>query len=75
MLEEGAETKPFAHEGEEIKIAIQGEIDYHVGDKVFRLNEGDVLWHEGGQLHRAVNVGKGVARYLSVGPILRFDGI
>jgi len=74
VLKEGAETRPFSHDGEEIKIAIEGEIDYHVADKVYRLKGGDVLWHDAKDEHRAVNVGDGVARYITVGPQLKPAG-
>ena len=73
VLQEGASTRPFSHKGEEIHIAIEGEIDYHVGDKVFHMRAGDILWHESKQKHSAVNVGLGTARYITVGTTLKFE--
>jgi mannose-6-phosphate isomerase-like protein (cupin superfamily) len=41
--------------GEEIKIVMQGEVEYSVGKKVYHLKEGDVLWHESTIPHKIKN--------------------
>ena len=46
--EPGAYSEFYEHEGEEIKIVIKGEIEYH-------LREGDVLWHKSNIPHRIKN--------------------
>jgi quercetin dioxygenase-like cupin family protein len=56
-IEPGADSEFYEHEGEEIKIVIKGEIEYTVGKKVYRLKEGDVLWHQSSIPHRIKNSG------------------
>lgn len=56
-VEPGAYSEFYEHEGEEIRIVIQGELEYTVGKKVYHLKEGDVLWHESNIPHRVKNSG------------------
>jgi len=42
---------PISHSGEEFVYCLQGEIEYFVGDRAFRLNEGDSLLFEAMQPH------------------------
>ena len=56
-IEPGAYSEFYEHEGEEIKIVIRGKIEYTVGEKVYRLKEGDVLWHQSDIPHRIKNSG------------------
>ena len=65
-MEPGAYTEAYEHEGEEIKIVIQGELEYAVGEKVYRLKEGDVLWHQSDIPHRAKNTGDEKAIFFTV---------
>lgn len=51
----GAYSEMYEHEGEEIKIVIQGEVEYTVGKKIYHLREGDVLWHQSTIPHRIKN--------------------
>jgi len=59
-------TDEYLHEGEEIHLVLSGKIDYHVGDEVYRLNEGDTLWHPSDVTHYAENVGDEKASYVTV---------
>lgn len=65
-LEVGAESEEYRHEGEEIHLVLNGEIDYFVGDEVYRLKEGDTLWHTSEVSHHAENVGEVKAAYVTV---------
>jgi len=65
-MEPGAYSETYEHEGEEIKIVIQGELEYAVGEKVYRLKEGDVLWHQSDIPHRAKNIGDKKATFFTV---------
>jgi len=65
-MEPGAYSEFYEHEGEEIKIVIQGEVEYTVGEKVYRLKEGDVLWHRSSIPHRVRNKGDEKATYFTV---------
>lgn len=40
------EEDPFCHEGEEIVILVRGRLELHVGDEVFKLNEGDAVTYD-----------------------------
>jgi len=65
-MEPGACSEVYEHEGEEIKIFIQGEVEYTVGEKVYHLKEGDVLWHQSDIPHRAKNIGDTKAVFFTV---------
>jgi mannose-6-phosphate isomerase-like protein (cupin superfamily) len=62
-----SESDWFKHEGEEIHLVIKGKMEFSVGHKIFKLNEGDVLWHKSIENHRAKNVGNEKVIYLTVG--------
>ena len=47
----------YTHEGEEAGMIIEGEIDLHLGDQVFRLRAGDSFSFESTRPHRFVNAG------------------
>jgi quercetin dioxygenase-like cupin family protein len=66
-LEPGASSEFYNHKGEEIRIMIKGTIEYQVGNKIYTIKEGDVLWHRSNVPHRGTNVGKGKAVYFTVG--------
>jgi len=59
--------KQYTHDGEELHYVIQGEIEYKIGDKVFKLGEGDSLWHKSNIPHSARNIGEKKAIYLTIG--------
>ena len=65
-LEVGAVSDKYRHEGEEIHLVLNGKIDYFVGDDVFRMEEGDTLWHHSDVSHHAENVGEEKATYVTV---------
>jgi mannose-6-phosphate isomerase-like protein (cupin superfamily) len=57
----------YTHDGEEIHIVIEGEIEYLVGDKSYLLKEGESLWHKASIPHSARNTGDRKAVYLTIG--------
>lgn len=62
----GAKTKPFKHKGQEIKYMVKGTMKYHVGDKDFVLEEGDLLFHHSSDEHWSKNIGKSEAVILTI---------
>lgn len=65
-IEPGAHSEFYTHEGEEIKIVIQGEVEYTVGEEIYKLKEGDVFWHKSDVPHRIRNTGDKKAIYFTV---------
>ena len=61
------ESRWYFHEGEEVHYVLEGEIEYEVGDKSYRLSTGDLLWHKSNIKHRAVNHSDKRAKYATVG--------
>ncbi len=59
--------KQYTHDGEEIHIVIEGEIEYMVGDDTYPLKEGEALWHRASIPHSARNTGNKKAVYLTIG--------
>lgn len=59
--------KQFSHDGEEIHFVLEGEIEYLVGDKTYKLSEGDCLWHKSIIPHSARNTGSKKAKYITIG--------
>jgi quercetin dioxygenase-like cupin family protein len=57
----------YKHNGEELHYILKGEIEYEVGDKSYKLKEGEVLWHKSDVPHRAVNHSAKKAKYATVG--------
>ena len=66
-LDPNAESKWFQHNGEELHLVIQGKLEYTVGEKSYRLNEGDILWHRSNVRHRAKNTGSEKVKYITIG--------
>ena len=66
-LDSHAISRWHKHDGEEIHIILKGEIEYSVGEKKYEMKEGDTLWHPSDTPHRAKNMGKEKAVYLTVG--------
>jgi transcriptional regulator with XRE-family HTH domain len=54
----------FPHHGEELQHCLQGEVEYSVQGKKYRLRPGDTLRFKTHLPHRWANVGKGEARLL-----------
>ncbi|MBN1280873.1 MAG: cupin domain-containing protein [Candidatus Thermoplasmatota archaeon] len=65
-LDPQAESRWFQHQGEEMHLMLQGEIEYTVGEHSYKLSEGDLLWHLSNVRHRAKNIGKKKAVYVTV---------
>ena len=65
-IEEGETSEFYRHEGEELHILLKGTIDYQVGDEIYHMHEGDMLWHESDIPHRAINVGNEKAVYITI---------
>lgn len=66
-LEPGSESRLFAHKGEEIHIVIEGELEYTVGDHIYKLSKGDILWHKSTLRHKAYNNSESKVVYLTIG--------
>lgn len=62
-----AESRWFQHDGEEMHLVLQGEMDYTVGEKSFNMSEGDILWHSSKLKHRARNIGSKKVIYITIG--------
>ncbi len=57
--------KVYSHEGEEIRIVLEGEIEVEVSGKKYRLTEGDSLWFKSKLPHVIRNPSKKRAAYFS----------
>ena len=66
-LDPNAESKWFQHNGEELHLILQGKLEYTVGEKSYRLSEGDILWHRSNLRHRAKNIGSEKTKYITMG--------
>jgi mannose-6-phosphate isomerase-like protein (cupin superfamily) len=66
-LEPHAESRAFQHEGEEMHLVLRGELEYTVGEKSYKLNEGDILWHDSKLKHRAKNSTSEKVVYITIG--------
>lgn len=66
-LDPHTESKWFQHDGEEMHLVIQGEMEYTVDDKSYKLSEGDILWHKSMLKHRARNIGAEKVIYITIG--------
>jgi len=66
-LDPDAESKWFQHDGEELHLVLQGKLEYTVGEKSYRLSEGDILWHRSNVKHRAKNIGSEKVKYITIG--------
>ena len=66
-LEAGSETKLYKHDGEEVRILLEGKLECVVGEEIYILEEGDVLWHPSNIPHKIKNIGKKRAVYITIG--------
>jgi len=66
-LDPHTESQWFKHSGEEIHLVLKGELEYTVGDKFFKLCEGDILWHDSSKPHRAKNTSDKKVKYITIG--------
>jgi quercetin dioxygenase-like cupin family protein len=66
-LDPHTESKWFKHNGEEMHLVLSGEMEYTVGEKTYKLSEGDMLWHKSNLKHHAKNIGSEKVVYVTVG--------
>jgi quercetin dioxygenase-like cupin family protein len=66
-LDPHTESKWFQHDGEEMHLVLQGELEYTVAEKSYRLTEGDILWHHSMLKHHARNIGSEKVVYITIG--------
>jgi quercetin dioxygenase-like cupin family protein len=66
-MQAGTSSKLYQHEGEEIHLMLEGKMEYVVGNKTYKMEKGDTLWHRSDVPHGARNVGSDKAIYLTVG--------
>ncbi len=57
----------YQHDGEELHYVLEGEIEYDVGEKSYKLSTGELLWHKSNVKHRAINISDKKAKYATVG--------
>jgi len=66
-IEPHTSSRWYKHDGEELHYVLEGEIEYEVGDKCYKLSKGELLWHKSDIKHRARNVSDKKAKYATVG--------
>jgi quercetin dioxygenase-like cupin family protein len=66
-LDPHTESRWFRHEGEEMHLVLEGEMEYTIGGKSFILHKGDILWHKSTQKHKAKNIGEEKVVYITIG--------
>ncbi len=66
-IEPHTSSRWYTHDGEELHYILEGEIEYEVGGKSYKLKEGDLLWHKSNIKHRAKNNTDKKAKYATVG--------
>lgn len=66
-LDPKTDSKWFRHEGEEMHLVLQGDMEYTVGEKSYKLSEGDILWHKSTRNHRGKNIGRKKVIYITIG--------
>jgi quercetin dioxygenase-like cupin family protein len=65
-LDPYTESKLFQHDGEEMHLVLQGDIEYTVGEKTYKLSKGDILWHKSMLIHHAKNTSAKKVVYITV---------
>ena len=66
-IEPYTSSRWYKHDGEELHYVLEGTIEYEVGDKSFKLEKGELLWHKSNIKHRAINNTDKKAKYATVG--------
>ena len=66
-LKPHSESRWFQHDGEEMHLILEGELEYQVGEKTYNLNGGDILWHQSNLKHRARNISGKKTVYITIG--------
>ena len=57
----------YKHYGEELHYVLEGDIECEVGEKSYKLKEGELLWHKSNVKHRVTNHTDKKAKYATVG--------
>lgn len=65
-VEPGADSGPYSHGGVEAGLVISGTLDLWVGDRFFRLQEGDSFSFKSTEIHRCANPAEIPAKIVSV---------
>ena len=65
-LEPNAQRPQIQTEAFEYKYVISGTIDYHFGEDVYRLKQGDSMLFDGRMPHTPKNSGRGKASMLVI---------
>jgi quercetin dioxygenase-like cupin family protein len=66
-IEPHTSSRWYKHNGEELHYVLEGEIEYEVGEKSYKLSKGELLWHKSTVKHRAKNNSGKKAKYATVG--------
>ncbi len=66
-IEPHTSSRWYNHNGEELHYVLEGEIEYDVGEKSYRLSKGELLWHKSNVNHRARNITDKKAKYATIG--------
>ena len=66
-IEPHTSSRWYKHNGEELHYVLEGEIEYEVGEKSYKLKKGELLWHKSNIEHRANNKTNKKAKYATVG--------
>ena len=67
-LNSSSESRWYQHEGEELHLVPQGKMGYTVGEKSYKMDEGDSLWHRSMLKHRAKNISNKKVVHITAGP-------
>jgi len=66
-LDPHVESRWFKHDGEEMHVVLEGDLEYIVDEHSYKLSKGDVLWHRSNLRHKAINIGKDKVVYITIG--------
>jgi mannose-6-phosphate isomerase-like protein (cupin superfamily) len=56
----------YSHQGEEMHLVLEGEVEFVVDGENFLCQEGDVLWHHSDLEHTIRNPGMAHATYVTI---------
>ncbi len=56
----------YSHEGEEFLYIVAGELEFHFGREIMRLQPGDSIFYDSSEPHGYVTVGEQPARAVAV---------
>ena len=63
---ENAELALHSHEGQEFNYMVSGSMEFHLGDTIYELSEGDSIYFDSGVPHAMRAVGNQAAKFLAV---------